>query len=316
MKRLDFMITEARGISKNEANPDGSFAISNEKFIRAGNDAQKRLQAIIIATKNIERLFASEKIIPLVANQETYSLSDRIYMNRHIDMVEFSSDSTLSNYLKIDRRELFNRDTNTNQYPICYNVRGNRIYVSPIPSASTGSLRVTYQRTLDDINLRRGLITTVNGLTATGFTSIVIDSTADETSSPNLSTIDYISIVDVDGARRAYNIPVGSYVTATNTLTPRAGFTFELTTDTIAANDYVTFGKYTTTHPNSLLPDEVEPFLIHYMAEAILHNDSSKDILRENEKLQELLAAIIKGVSAQTGAVQYIPQQDTYGYFY
>jgi len=312
MRRVDFIITDARNISRNPANPNGSYSISDEEVLRYINDAQDRLQGVISATKSMDKIFEARTAINLVANQENYSIPDRVFMNRDLSLVEVSSDGTLGNYVVLNKVNFFNRDTNTSSYPEGYTKQSGQIYVIPIPSSSTGSLRVQYERELDDLDKRRGTVSVVTGLTSTSFTSITIGTDADETSTPNLSTIDYVCIVDSDGNRKAYNIPVGSYDTGTNVLTPRAGFTFIKAGDSIAVNDYVVFGKWTTTHPNSFLPDNAERYLIHYAAESLLHKDSSTDLVAQNAKMLGIEQDILNSMKAQTFEVQYIPQLNYY----
>lgn len=306
MRRTDFLIAEARRISRNEANPDGTKAIVDESFLQALNDAQDRLQALISSQKITQKLFVGETIISLVAGTESYAIPDRLFLNKGIHQVEFSADGGLGNYTMLEKIATFNRDTNSSEYPVGYSVRGGLIYVTPIPSSSSGRLRVLYERSLDDLDIRRGKVSSVAGLSSTTFTSLVVDSTADETSTPNLSTIDYVCIVSVDGERKAFNIPVLSYDTGTNTLTPRAGFTFAKDGDTIEAGDYIVFGKYRTTH--SQLPDDAEQYLIHYAARAHLGRDSSEDIASEDGMLQEMEKSILKGVVSQTGEIERVPQ--------
>ncbi len=306
MRRIDYLITEARRIGKNEANTDATLAIADEEVVQYMNDAQDELQGAISSLKNVDSIFNAQSIISLVANQQSYAVPDRVLLNKQIDQVEFSASSALSDYTVLDKLSTFNQDTSTSQYPNGYYRRNNQIFLTPIPSSSTGTLRVMYERTLDDLDKRRGKVSSVAGLTSTTFTSVTLDSSADETSTPNLSTIDYICFVDKDGNRKAFNIPVGSYDTATNILIPTAGFTFELAGDSIAANDFVTFGKWRTTH--SQLPDSCEMFLIHYAAEMMLHKDSSNDKSAHSDKLAMLKRQILQSVASQTGEVQRIPQ--------
>lgn len=308
MRRIDYLIIEARRLGRNEQNADGTYAISDDEVIQYFNDCQDFFQAAISATKNTSKMFVTEEIISCVANQENYSPVGRLYMNKGIEQVEFSASGLVTDYRVLRKMEFFNRNTNTSTEPIGYYRRNGEIYLVGVPSTSAGTLRVLFERQCDDLDKRRGQIDTVNGLTSTTFTSIVLDSTADETSTINLTNIDYICIVDKDGNRKAYNIPVGSYDTGTNTLTPVAGFTFEVAGDSIAVDDYVTFGKFHTTH--SQLPDEAESLMINYAAFCLLHKDSSSDKNTQQDKLEELSSLLIKALGSQTSEVQTIPQMN------
>jgi hypothetical protein len=306
VRRVDYLITDIRRISRNQLNPDGTASIPDEEILQYLNDAQDRLQGLISATKGIDKIFSSQALLSLVGQQEAYTIPDRLYINKSVDLVEYSSTGSAFDYVPLTKLNLFNRNTNQDTYPMGYFKRGGQIYLVPTPSTATGTLRVTYERTVDDLDKRRGGVQSVSGLTSTGFTNLTVDSTADETSSPNLASIDYICIVDKDGNRKAYNIPVGSYITGTNVLTPAAGYTFQ-TGETIAAGDFIVFGKYHTTH--SQLPEEAESYLIHYAVESMLHKDSSDDVVTQGAKLRDLEEAFIRGLTSQTSEIQKIPQQ-------
>lgn len=304
MRRADFLILAVREISRTTANEDASVPVLDNTILQYLNDAKNRLSTLLLGLKNTQRPFLTEKTISLVGSQAEYSISDRMAMNKHIHQVMYSNSGLDADYVLLAKLNIFNRDLDASTTPAGYYVANGQIVITPPPSASVGTIKVMYDRAPDDLDIRRGKITTVNGLTSTGFTSIVLDSTADESSTPNLSTIDYICVCDADGAVQTYNIPVGSYNTLSNTLTPRAGFTFA-SGETLAADNYVTFGKYTTTHCS--LPDECERYLIHYAAQSVMHQESSNDVVMQSQILQTMEQDILKGFATQTGEVQWWP---------
>lgn len=304
MRRVDFLITDIRRIGKNEANPDGTVSITDEEILRYINDSQDRLQGLISSQHSTAKIFIKEELVSAVANQDGYSLIGRCFYNKSIENIEFSATGNLSDYVLIKKLSNFNRDTNVSNYPDGYYTRFGKFYPVPVISVSQGTFRVMYEGTLDDIDKRRGKISAVTGLTSTGFTSITLDSTADETSTPNLSTIDYICINSPQGVVRAYNIPVSNYNTGTNVLTPDT-FTFAAG-ESILVGDYVTFGKWSTTHAKG--PDETERYYITYAAKCLLQKDSSNDLTDMKEQLENMEADITKSVKFQTGEIQNIPQ--------
>lgn len=308
MRRLDYLITQARGISGNEVNSDGTVALPQSFFVQAANDAQDRLQGLISALKSQEKAFISDVVIPLVAGQESYAIPDRLFMNRGVHLVEYSHDSTAQNYYPLRKLNYFNRDTSTAQYLSGHSVRNGRIWVTPIPSASVGSLRVSYEQSLDDLDIRRG---TVSGVVYVGTTlsSVTFSTDVDESSTINISNIDYVCFVDRDGNRRTYNISVASWTSGTRTLVFNA-FTPTALDPGVSAGHFVTFGKYTTTH--SQLPDDAEPYLIHYMAQAALNKDSSSDWVNESEILMGIEKSILRAFMSQTANVERIPEQNEY----
>jgi len=306
MRNVSQLLTVVRTLSKNlNYNQNGTEGIVDEQFIQAFNDAQDYLQAALNAKNPANGMFQSQSIIPIVAGQEAYTIPARLFFNKEIALVEFSNDGQTSNYIPLDKRQLFNRNTYPTNWYNGYYVRNGQINLIPIPSSSVGSLRVTYEKKLDNLDRSRGTINTITGLTSTSFTSFTITA-PDEVSNPNFTTIDYISVSDPDGNPRCQNIPVGSYVAGTDTLTPRAGYVFQ-TGETLVAGDTITFGKYTT--PVSKLFDECEAFLIHYANESILHADSSDDVVKESSILNRILDGILTVMSQQSPESQMIPQR-------
>lgn len=312
MRRVDSLITAARTISRNSANAGGDFSISSDEILQYLNDAQDRLQNLISSKKNIAKIFATQQIVSVVANQEAYSIPDRVLLNKQIENVEFSATGNLTDYVRMEKLNFFNRDTNATTYPWGYFKRGGQLFLQPTPSTSVGSIRVTYERDLDDLDIPRGAITSITTGTSTGFAALVLDATADsyESTTPGWANIQYCSVVDANGGRKAFNIPVSSYNSGTNTITPSGGFLYTANDTQIAVGDIAVFNKYTTTF--SELPDSCERYLIHYAATELFHRDASNDYSKESDILSQIEDDILKALASQTSEVQFIPQQDRY----
>ncbi len=309
MKEVSLLILQARRMAENEDSPDGAdstVGITDEEVLQFINDAQDRLQTLISGANSSAKPFVVEKELDCVVDQEEYDLEDRLFYNKEIELVEYSPTGTNTDYFPLDLLSQFNRNSDSGT-PYGYYKRFGKIYLVPPPDTSNGSLRVLYERHLDDLDIRRGTITTVTGLTSTTFTSITLDTDADESSIPNLSTIDYVCVCNKYGTVTARNIPVLSYDTSTNILTPAATHVFD-TGETIAANSYVTFHRFTTTH--STLTDECERYLIQYAWEQIAMRDSAEDLNRIKTVREEMEGDIIRQYASQTGEIAYIPMLD------
>ena len=316
MRRADQLILQARLVSRNTANADGTYGISDNEVLQYLNDAQDKAQNLISSKKNIAKIFATQQIINVVANQEAYSIPDRVLMNKQIEQVEFSADGTIGNYVRLEKLNFFNRDTNTTTYPWGYFKRGGQIFLQPTPSNSIGTLRITYERDLDDLDIPRGIVSSIGGADTLDFLTLTLDSTADsnESTVPGFSNIQYVCVVDAVGARKCFNILVGSYNTGTNLLTPSPSpFTYATGDSEILAGDVVVFNKYTTTF--SQLPDSCERYLIHSAALDMFAKDSSEDYSRQADKVAAIEDDMIRALMSQTSEVQFIPQADRYEWF-
>ncbi|OQB10432.1 MAG: hypothetical protein BWY21_00353 [Parcubacteria group bacterium ADurb.Bin216] len=313
MRRTDVLINQARLISRNTANADGTKAISDDEILQYLNDAQDRLQNLISAKKNIAKIFATQQIINVVANQEAYTIPDRLLLNKQIEFVEYSATGLVSDYVRLEKLNFFNRDTNTTTYPWGYFKRGGQIFLQPTPSTSAGTIRVTYERDLDDLDIPRGIVSTITNGTSAQFDTLTLDSSANsyESTTPGWSNIQYCCIVSPIGARKCYNILLTSYNTGTNIITPNPSpFLYSSQDSQIAVNDVAVFNKYTTTF--SQLPDNCERYLIHYAATELINRDSSNDYNKYLDTLTEMEDDILRALAAQTSEVQFVPQLDRY----
>lgn len=312
MRYLGYLIDEIRRESDNTdvstIDGDTVTGIADEEIIQFINDAQDRLQNLISSSNSTAKIFSVSRNLSTVASQEEYGFTaDRLLMNKEIELVEFSVDGLATNFYELDKMVLFNRDTTPTEFPYGYYTRFGKICSIPPTTSNNGIIRVTFERQIDEVDKRRGKITAVSGLSSTTFTNLTLDSTADETSNPNLSSIDYICICDKDGTVTAYNIPVLSYDTATNILTPVSTFTFQ-TGETIAIDSYVTFHKWSTTH--SQLPDPCESYLIIFAVEKLMLRDSADDYNKWKIKREDTEKDLLAQINSQTSEVQLIPQFD------
>lgn len=313
MRRTDSLITAARTISRNSANSDGTYSITDNEILQYLNDAQDRLQNLISSEKNIAKIFVTQQIVNVVANQEAYTIPDRVLLNKQIEQVEFSADGTIGNYVILEKLNFFNRDTNATTYPWGYFKRGGQIFLQPSPSTSIGTLRITYERDLDDLDIPRGVISAIGSGDSTQFSSLTLDSTADafESTTPGWSNIQYCSVVSPIGVRKCYNIWISSYNTTTNIITPCVvPFLYAADDSEIVVGDIAVFNNYSNTF--SQLPDNAERYLIHYAVAELFHKDSSKDYDAQKELLDEIELDIIKALKSQTSEVQYVPQANRY----
>ncbi len=308
MRKVSELIAQARNLTQN-LDYSATSGITDEVFLEFINDAQDRAQVLISNANSPAKPFVREDLISMVSGQEAYSLPRRLSYGKEVENVEYSFDGSLSNFSNLEKRNFINRNTTSSNYPAWYYRRSQQIFLNPIPSVSQGVMRVLYECSCDDLDIRRGTIASVSGLTSTTFTSFTVSSDADESSSPvNLTNSDYVCIVDKNGVVKAYNIPFGTYNTGTNVWTPSPGFTFLFSGESIAASDFITFGKWKTTH--STLPDDLEAYLIQYMVMRVFHIDSSVKYPEQARVVEEIEKQFVDQARSQTGELQRIPQLD------
>jgi hypothetical protein len=116
-------------------------------------------------------------------------------------------------------------------------------------------------------------------------------------------------IVDADGVITMKNVKLsGSAVgeDPDNDVPVRAGFTFE-SGETIAVNDYVVFGKNSSTHQLDL-DESIEPFLCAYAAWKLQMQDSNTDSSEKSSEFSIQAQSIMAAFSKNNEDLQLIPE--------
>lgn len=319
MKYVQEIITAARRLSRNEDfTVDATGTLTggqgNDELLRYINDAQDLLQSKISNAHSSVSPFASSQEITTVADQRAYSVDDRVFYNKELISIRYSHSGNLSDYGKpLDKLHPMNDISDTGEYPIGYYRQGGYFYPVPIINRSNAKFEVKYERSLDDLALRVGTVT-ARTLSSTQLTALTISTSSDDDVALSNATDKYICICNKDGVVQMYNIPYTSYNSGTGvfTLSP---FTFR-TGETVAVDDYVTLGQYTTTH--SKLADECESYLSYYCACMLL---GPKDVTGAYNRLSEILwgkngmeETIVRMYKQQSQEIDRIPQQDFWNY--
>lgn len=299
-KRVEALIKQARRISDNEEfdnDPDNPLGIIDDEVVSFINDAQDNLHARISEVH--PKLFISEELIDLVANQERYSLPSDIYLGGRLEHVEALFSNKEGDYFTIQPRAIKSRLANyPASFPQFYIRSGDSMLIQPRPSvARTDGLRVTYQRQLPELDIRRGKV-----LSSTIVTDNVQDITIDlaplltrdanlpQIAERTLEDFDFITVVDKAGNIKMNNIPLDSYDETTGVITVVSGFN-RTTGQTISAGDYILGGSNSSTH--SQLPQTCQRYLIAYASWKILKRDSMVDSKDQAREITEMLKEIV-----------------------
>ena len=307
MRRAEDLVTVGRAVARNVANADGTFAITTDECLQYLNDAQDRMQNLISAQKNVAKIFVTERIISLVANQAEYTVPDRVLLNKQIEYVEFSATGATTDYVRLEKLNYFNRDTYPTTYPHGYFKRGNQILLQPTPQAAQGTLRISYERDLDDLDVTRARINGTPVLTVIDLTHATGAPTAENEAL--FINGNYVCICDSVGNVMLRNGLISSYNAALDELTLAANVsTYLMGAYTLAnlANGFLTVGVYTNTF--SYLPDSCERYLVHYLAAQLFRKDSSNDYDNALSLVADIEEDTLKMLNAQTGEIQFTPQ--------
>ena len=267
MQYVGDLITQCREDTGNQSYSTNT-GITDAKILRALNYGLENLQGLILQTN--PKLFQYEVEINLVADQEEYSIPDRIYLGTRIVNVDYSFSGESRDYVKIYETSLVERSAYFRNYVYAYIRRNDKILITPKPNISQGKIRVTYERQLDSLALRAGTIDSVT-IGSGQITALSLDVATDV---PDfITTPNHFCVSSSEGLVKAYNVPYSAYNTTSGDFTLTA--TNVVTGQTPANNDYVTIGKYTTTHAN--MADNLTRFIVMYANLQLLGKDSAQN---------------------------------------
>ncbi len=286
MKHVGLLL-EQIGLQSENPRGEGS-GISDEEMIYFLNDAQDRLQTIVLEAIPHLTVWDAINDESIVANQRAYNISDGDALFEHtVRSVQFSSTGYTRDLADFEYTYPEALSTESDSYPSAWSLEGGQIVLGGIPSSASGLLRIRFIRALDQLDKRRGKIESVSGT----YTSVVLEDDAN-LDSDSLADAEYVCINSPLGVVTYYNAVVASWTESTRTLV----FTGATTTvGTIAVGSYITIGKYTTTH--SKLPRKAERYLITYGVWKMLKRDSSIDAVEQNQELVGIEQDIISGYS-------------------
>lgn len=282
--------------------------IFTKDFLRYANFAQDRLQSKI--TKKFPFAFITYKVVDIVAGTSLYSVPDNLSMNNKIVKVEYSRDGTEANYRRLKPGNPYNPSYRPTQSPTEYNRVDGQVQLMPPPSVAGGTLRIWFIRALDRMELRRGAIdvVTING--SNQITALSLDiatvSAEDAVELAKIST-QYLCVNSKAGVVKTYNIPVSAYDPSNGNLTLVG--TPELDKgESIAVGDYVTIGRYTTTH--SKLTNECERYITEYTNRRVFKRDISVTVDNIDAEVFNMEKDIVENYQVPDLDVKFIPTID------
>lgn len=312
-KLVDYLIDEVRESSENEDFSD-TVGLTEEEVLKFINDAQYRLHSKILSAH--PTVFLEEDEQNVVADQENYTLKANAYLGNRVAQVDYSPTGQTADYYPLRPFSLYNRRSGASGHPTHYIRKAGEVLLSPVPTTAGGKIRITYSRKIKRLDKRRGVIkaVTTSGSTITNLEINYVNGTTVDQGELNKRT--KITVVDKYGDIKMDNILVSSYSSSASydkTIDVDSSFAF-LSGETIAVDDYVVSGRYTTTH--SEFDESVERYIQAYAVWKILNRDSSVDNEQAAEELLALETEIIQSYAELTDDISEIPEiSDTDDWF-
>lgn len=308
MSRLvDYLINQARKESENTEFSDFS-GIDDTEFIQYLNDAQHRLQSVIVAQH--PSVFVTETTQNTERSVESYTLPTDCFLGNKVTSVEFTSSGNDDDYYFLDAASIRQRTPGVEGSPSDYIRRSGAILLSPIPDTANAKIRLNYVKRINELDKRRGSVAS-SVVSGTSITSLIADVVTDSLDTESLDEHNYICIVDRNGSIKMKNIEVDTFNPGTGEISITSGFTFE-DGESISVGDYIVGGQDTSTH--SELSRTCERYLIKYCVWKILKRDSSVDYAEAQTELLAMESDIIASFSDIDDDVTFIPRLDTEGW--
>lgn len=295
IRRIDLIISAARKVS-GETRYSDTEGIGDAQFLEWANDAIDELQ--VATCMEDARVHTAYEEITVVSGQESYALPRRALAGNLIYKVEYSYSGNAADYVELDLGR--DRYPNTGE-PEEYVRDAGYLYLQPVPT--TGKIRVHYEQRLDNLDIRRGKISAVSG-TAPAITSIQLYDD-DWLDSDALSECEVVCISTWDGTVTFRNISIDDYDSTTRTLTMRSGFS-GVTGETAAADDFVTCGWNTSTHPVG--PDMIDRYITKYLKCEAEKLRSNTDAATTQKDVDRLLARLVELYALLPGGGTRIPE--------
>ncbi len=288
LERLDILVRAARARSGNQEYGD-SQGVPQRDFVAYANDAQDRIFNLMMQRR--PSLFVKEGFLTTQSGVASYALPSDVYLGHNVLKVEYTPNGDAQLYsplsLTTPRAEV-----TIPGLPDSYFLRDGRLIVSPKPSTGyANALRLNYQYVIPRVDIRRAKIDSVN--TGAGTITLTDDTTLTEENVAELTGgwVDYVCVVDKDGAIIDQDRAFSSYNSTTRVLTLTT-----LSGSLAASNQYVVFGKNTTTH--SSLPDVCRRYLLEYMTLRGQMSDTSSEAQATSPLLQSIEREILDAIES------------------
>lgn len=250
--------------------------MGDSQVLRHFNDAQKTIQSLIYQAELEPDLFVLTTLITVAAGEVTADLPTDVFKDNAVLYV-----TPYGRNKKLSRIQSYERGFREG-----YFLENNEIGFSNGLLSRYTQFNVKYFRRIPVLDLRRGKLSVVgaSSLTITG-----------QSTTLDLTTLaDYFTVVDKDGTIIQAGLPLTAYNAGTGVIT-----TSGVDTAIVTTAHYIVLGKRASSH--SELPDECEPFLLHFVQKMMRSKNVSKETGNQavfSQEQQDILKGLFSGNSA------------------
>jgi len=297
---IKYIIDDLRRSTENEEF-SSQIGIPDIDFLRYLNDAQKRIHSLIVNKHS--QIFLVDEYIDIPGKQEFVDLPFDIHLGNKISDVKWSTVTNGNDYFtRLYPMYQANRNTRYEGYPNEYLRKAGKLFLYPIPQNS-GTLKMTYVKTVRDVALRAGIVSSVDIIGST-INNLTLNIISDEIDADELNKVTRVCLVDDEGNIKASNIRITGINESTGEVNIHPSHQLKAT-DLIEVGDYIVPGKYASTH--SELDPIIERYIMSYCSVKILQQEGSNELAEEMNTLQALEQDIVDSYADISDDIIEIP---------
>lgn len=286
-----------RNVTLNDLSGNTVEPVTTKSLLRVLNEGKNLIQRAIANTYG--GAFGAFETKQITSRSTTYPIPETALYGNRVIRLDYSLIDDPKRYYRLKKKDSQKIEYSEGD-PVSYYIIGSNIVVEPAPSA--GFYRFLIQRRADQMDVRRGTVESVAVVGTHLEIVLVEDSLLNSVNVAELGSAQYVCFCDFEGTVSVRNVPVLSYSSADRKIVTRDGYTAD---PGIAVGDYVTIGKYTTTH--SELPSECLDYAFEYAMYRILNHQSDADKIESIPILQTLKATALEGW-AENADLEEIPE--------
>lgn len=306
--RLQHLINHVRTHTENET-PVGTDSITDQEMVFMFNEALDRLWSKIVSVH--PHMFVEELVIQTTGGTEAYDIPERAFTESRVLSVEYSDNGV--DYYMLNKASYKNRNSSDTGTPTFYFRKNSKILVNPIPSTNSGSLRISYVRRPNNLDIKRSVIPAA-GITIAGGAITALKATTTNFDVATLAAnYDHLCIVDFYGNIKVANIPFTAIDTGTGVITIATTTHTLASGETAAVGDTIVGGKWTSTH--SELPEVCDRYLSQFVIYKLFKRDSSEDAVGAFQELSLIEEDILESFTDQDDDVKFPPVLSAYEVF-
>lgn len=300
LKNISLLISQARE-ETGETDYSATNGVPQSVPVQAAREAVIHCQnSLYLAAP---RLFDIITYLTPVVSQIEYDLPANTFIGAAIASVEYSPSSSDNDYFRMALADYGYRTGGTGTPSRFVPYGENKLIVDPPVSVTGGLFRVVHGANLDEPDLRRGKIAsrTLDGPLANYLTVVLEnDSNLDETT---IEANEYFCANDKDGTVKYYNVNYTAYDSTTKTLTLNT--TTPVASGTLVVGDYITIGKYSTSHIK--LHPIAEPIILAFIRRRFYLGKSSDDVTSEEDNIAAFTKEMVAVYKRQIRTQKKIP---------